>query len=227
MKAYKATYKHKCRDQEYKVGKTYSSDKMKICRYGIHYCNELKDTLTYYPYTKDLVMLEIEVLGSIESVTDKSVTDKMKVLRVVPKDEWNVTGLEFDDRGNRISLTCPSGNKYLNEYNERNNMISKTYPNGDKYLYEYNERNNMISSTYPNGDKHLYEYDKRDNMISSTHPSGDKYLFEYNERNNMISMTHPSGDKYLYEYDEMNNMISQTHPDGLTHLYDVATITES
>ena len=157
MKAYKATTNYKCRDQEYKVGKTYSSDKMTICRYGIHYCNELKDTFTYYPYSKDLVMLEIEVLGSIESDGDKSVTDKIKVLRVVPIDEWNVTGLEFDDRGNRISETFPDGHKQLYEYDERDNMISETYPNGDKYLFEYNERNNKISQTYPNGEKQLYD----------------------------------------------------------------------
>tara|TARA_B110000495_G_C22912754_1_gene533074 strand:- start:617 stop:1051 length:435 start_codon:yes stop_codon:yes gene_type:complete len=135
MKAYKATYNYKCRDQEYKVGKTYSSDKMKLCNYGIHYCNELKDTLDYYPYTKDLVMLEIEVLGEIESNRDKSVTNKIKVLRVVPRDEWNITRFEFDDRGN---------------------MISETFPEGDIHLYEYDERNNMISETYPSGLKHLY-----------------------------------------------------------------------
>ena len=166
MKAYKATTNYKCRDQEYKVGKTYSSDRMKICRYGIHYCYELKDTFTYYPYSKDLVMLEIEVLGSIESHTNKSVTDKMKVLRVVPKDEWNVTGFEFDERGNRISKTFPDGDKQLYEYNERNKMISSTYPNGNKYLNEYDERNNKISSTYPNGNKYLFEYDERNNKIS-------------------------------------------------------------
>ena len=158
MKAYKATSNYKCRGQEYKVGKTYSSDKMKICRHGIHYCNELKDTLNYYFYSKDLVMLEIEVLGSIESYEDKSVTDKIKVLRVVPRDEWNVTGLEFDERYNKISMEHSSGDKYLYEYDERGNMISETYPSGDKYLYEYNERNNMISVTYPSGDKYLYDF---------------------------------------------------------------------
>ena len=176
MKAYKATSNYKCRGQEYKVGKTYSSDKMKICRHGIHYCNELKDTLNYYFYSKDLVMLEIEVLGSIESYEDKSVTDKIKVLRVVPRDEWNVTGLEFDERYNKISMEHSSGDKYLHEYDERDNMISVEYSNGNKHLYEYDEKDNMISVTRPSGEKYLCGWD---NLISSTHPNGGKLFIDF------------------------------------------------
>ena len=229
MKAYKATYNFKCRNQEYKVGKTYTSDKMKMCSYGIHFCQNMKDVINYYSPTKDFVLLEIEVLGNVETVDDKSVTDKIKVLRVVPKEEYTfpVITYEYDERGNMISETYPNGDKYTYEYDDRNNMISMTYSDGDKYTYEYDDRNNMISKTYPNGDKYTYEYDDRNNMISKTYPNGNKYTYEYDDRNNRISATDPYGDKITYEYDDRNNMISKTYSSGNKYTFEVSTITES
>ena len=63
MKAYKATNNMRCNNLKYEIGKTYSIDKMKMCKYGFHYCKEQKDTLDYYPYTDDFTLLEVEILG--------------------------------------------------------------------------------------------------------------------------------------------------------------------
>ena len=201
MKAYKATYNFKCHDQEYKVGKTYTSDKMKMCHYGIHFCQNMSDVINYYPHSKDFVLLEIEVLGNIETDGNKSVTDKIKVLRVVPEEEYTfpVNTFEYDDRGNMISMTTPYGNKWTYEYDDRNNMISETFSSGGKSTFEYDDRGNMISATYPNGDNHTFEYDDRGNMISATYPNGGKSTFEYDDRGNMISKIYPNGGKSTYE----------------------------
>ena len=59
MIAYKATYNYKCRNQTYAVGKTYTSDKIKICYYGMHYCNKMEDTPKYYDPNKDFILIKL------------------------------------------------------------------------------------------------------------------------------------------------------------------------
>ncbi len=232
MIAYKATYNYKCRKQTYKVGKTYTSDKLKICHYGIHYCNKMEDTLNYYTPNKDFVLLEVEILGDVETEGNKSVTNKLKILRVVELDEYpdsmksRFLVYEYDDRGNMISETYLNSRKYTYKYDDRGNMISETEPDGDKYTYEYDDLNNKISRTNPIGDKSTCEYDDLNNKISRTYVNGLKYIFEYDNRGNNISVTYANGSKRTYEYDDRGNMISQTYPDGNKFTYDVAIITE-
>ena len=231
MIAYKATYNYKCLNQTYQVGKTYTSDKLKICYCGMHYCNKMEDTLYYYEPKKDFILLEVEILGDVETKEDKSVTNKLKVLRVVPPDEYSdsmkswLPTYEYDSSGNKISQTYPSGGKSTYEYDDLGNMISETYPSGNKITYEYDSSGNMISRKSSSGYKCTYEYDSSGNMISNTY-FGNKLTYEYDDLGNMISETSPSGGKYTYEYDSSGNKISQTYPDGDKTTYDVAIITE-
>jgi hypothetical protein len=122
MIAYKATHNYKCRNQEYKVGKTYTADRMKICEYGFHFCQKMEDVLNYYSFSSDFVLLEIEILGNVHTEGDKSVTDKFKVLRIIPFEEYT------DSMKSRFPIF---------EYDDRNNLISMTYSSGDKYTFEY------------------------------------------------------------------------------------------
>ena len=208
MIAYKATRNFKCFNQEYKVGKTYTSDRMKICKHGFHFCQKMDNVLNYYEPSSDFILLEIEILGKVETWVDKSVTDKLKVLRVIPFEEYT------DSMKSRFPVY---------EYDERGNLISEIHPDGFKTTYEYDEKNNKIAATFPSG---TYEYDERGNQIAITSSDGKKYTYEYDDRNNMISTTYPNGGKYIYEYDERNNQISSTHPNGKKFTYEYAVITE-
>lgn len=226
MKAYKATFNFKCRNQEYKVGKTYTSNKLEICKYGIHYCEDMKNTLNYYFCNKNFVLLEIEILGKVITNGDKSVTDKMKVLRVVPKEEYDFgDNFVFDDNYNLISTTYRN-HKYTYEYDQRRNIISVINSDGVKYILEYDERDNKISSTSQTG-KTILKYDERNNLISILYPTGDGWTYEYDEKNNRISDTYSNGMKTTYEYDENGNMICLTYPSGHKITYEYATIVES
>ncbi len=184
MIAYKATYNFKCRNQTYEVGKTYTSDKFKICEHGMHYCNKMEDTLNYYDPNKNLILLEVEILGDVETKGNKSVTNKLKVNRVVEFDEYThnikscFPNYVYDSLGNIISVTYPSGNKYTFEYDDRSNMISMTTLNGSKYTYKYDSSGNKISVTYPDGRKYTYKYDSSGNRISMTCPDGDRYTYD-------------------------------------------------
>jgi YD repeat-containing protein len=135
MKGYKATKNMKCRDLTYEVGKTYSIDQLEICFHGFHFCQDMKDVLNYYEHSEDFVLLEVEALEEIITRGDKSVTDKMKIIRVVPIEEYTfpVNKYEYDASGNVISETLPSGGVYKYEYDASGNKISETEPDGNSW----------------------------------------------------------------------------------------------
>ena len=224
MKGFKATKNMKCLTLTYEEGKTYSINNLVICSHGFHFCKKMKDVLRYYKYDDEFVLMEVEALGKTITDYDKTVTDCLKIIRVIPKEEYTFeipepmvdhNIYEYDDRNNMISVTFPSGYKTSWKYDDLGNKISETDSDGFvETSYEYDDRGNMISETDSDGYKISYEYDDRNNMISVTFLSGYKYSCEYDDRNNMISETFPNGNKTSYEYDDRNNMISSTHPDG-------------
>ena len=197
MKGYKATNNMKCRDFTYEVGKTYTIDKLEICYHGFHFCQEMKDVINYYQPTEDFVLLEVEALGEMQTQDNKSATDKLKVIRVVPREEYT-----FD--------VC------LYEYDSFGNKIKETLPSGDVYLYEYDSFGNKIKLTTPNGIVYLYEYDSFGNEIKETLPSGNVWQYEYDSFGKKIKLTTPSGNVCLYEYDSFGNKIKETTPNGDT-----------
>ncbi|MEI7758518.1 MAG: hypothetical protein WCI80_05730, partial [Bacteroidota bacterium] len=139
MTAYKATLNMKCLDFTYEVGKTYSISKLEICDTGFHYCPKMGDTLEYYDYHPiNFILLEVEVLGNVETEDDKGATDKMKVLRIVPKEEYDedmIKGINrwtYDDKGNKLSYTYYDGKGYIDSwtYDDKGNKLSHTYHDG-------------------------------------------------------------------------------------------------
>jgi YD repeat-containing protein len=189
---------------------------MEMCDHGFHFCPVVRDVFNYYLYTKDIVVIEIEILGSVAILGDKGVTDKMKVLRVVPKEEYGAEAptLVYDERGNVVSENIRVCSKFENglytyEYDERNNMTRKTLPNGVEWVYEYDEGNRMTRQTCSNrGTECEYAYNERGNMISKTSSHGT-LTFEYDERNNLISESSSGGNApTTHKYDERNNRIS-------------------
>jgi len=89
MKAYKATYDLKCRDQQYEVGQTYKINKeIRICKTGFHFCYDIKDTLNYYDIKLNLVIIEIEILSNNIIIDD----DKLFILTVCTSNDLFCTG---------------------------------------------------------------------------------------------------------------------------------------
>ncbi len=188
MKAYKATYNMKCKTLKYEVGKTYTfHGELIMCSQGFHFCEDPKNTRKYYHHNEDFELLEIEVLGEVLIEGDKSVTDKFKVVRVIPKSEYGeLLGIYFDSNNNIIKEVYPDGGTWLYEYDSNNNKIKQVNPDGETYLQEYDSNNNMIKEIYPDGDTYLYEYDSNNNMIKEVSPRGYICLWEYDSENNMI-----------------------------------------
>ena len=89
MTGYKASYNGKCKILTYEVGKTYAfNGTLKMCSQGFHFCKELKNVFNYYDRNNNLVVFEVEALGEVINENDKSVTDKIKIIRIIDKKEY-------------------------------------------------------------------------------------------------------------------------------------------
>ena len=149
MKAYKASYNFVCRDFKYEVGKTYETYNIEICKRGFHACYKMIDTLQYYEYTEDFVLFEVDLLGEIIEYKDKVVTDKIKIVRVVPREEY--VDFKGDDRGNLLYFKNPDGYEVWKKYDYTKNCIHFKDSTGIEWWSEYDLNNNCIHYKSVNG----------------------------------------------------------------------------
>ena len=83
MKGYKAFDKNlKCRDFQFQIGKTYElNESIVLCQSGFHFCENPFDVYNYYPKESHTRICEIEALGEVKKEGDKSVTNKIKIVK--------------------------------------------------------------------------------------------------------------------------------------------------
>ena len=197
MKAYKASYNGVCRDFKYEVGQTYEITNIKICKRGFHACYKMVDTLNYYDYNEDFVLFEVELLGNIIEENNKVVTDKIKIVRVVPLEEYN--GFKVDTRGNLLYYKDSGGYELWKEYDERNNRIHYKSSNRFEEWKEYNLNNKCIYRKDSTGLESWYEYDEHNNLIHYKHSDGYEVWRKYDSRNNIIHTRNSYGDEWSDE----------------------------
>ena len=174
MKAYKASYNGVCRGNfKYEVGQTYEITNIKICHRGFHACKKMSDTLQYYAYYKNFVLFEVELLGKVIEGDDKVVTNKIKIIRIVPPEEYD--GFKVDNRGNLIYRKHYNGYEWWREYDERNNCIHHKDSVGTEYYKKYDVHDNLIHFKASDGTEWWKEYDEHNNLIHFKHPDGRKY----------------------------------------------------
>ena len=222
MIAYKATKNMKCMDKTYKVGKTYTyKGELELCSSGFHFCKVPDDTLEYYPYNNRYILLEIEVLGDVIDDTDKSVTNKFKVLRVIPKEEYNsiFTRMKFDERGNLLYYKNSYGYEEWYEYDKNDNLIYYKDSKKVKFWREYDKNNNLIYSEDSKGSKIWQEFDERNNLIHYKDSYGVEQWRKYDERNNCIHIKDCDGYEVWQKFDENNNMIHYKNSHDYEHSF--------
>ena len=70
-----------CRGFQYEVGQTYQMDgRIKPCERGFHFCRNAADVLNYYG-EKGCRYAEVEAVGKVVKHGDKSVTNKIRIIR--------------------------------------------------------------------------------------------------------------------------------------------------
>ena len=119
MKYYKAFNRDMtCRDFKYEEGGIYEIDEKPIlCEKGFHFVKDLVLSLEYYPVSYDITenfYAEVEVLGDVvfeEPTKHKGVTNKLKIVRIIPDDEVkDIVGAE-NNSGEFCSGDWNSGNR--------------------------------------------------------------------------------------------------------------------
>src|SRR5690606_8842193 len=137
-KGYKATYNYKCMGQHYEIGQTYELDgKPILCENGFHFCPNMSDVLKYYDYKPNkFKLLEVEALGEIVGEGDSSCTNRIKINREVPMEEWDFCK-SIPNRHCEIHYKYPNGYECWYEYDERGNEIHFKNFRGYEYWFEY------------------------------------------------------------------------------------------
>ena len=213
MKGYKASTNGKCRDITYEVGKTYTfNGELKACATGFHYCKKIDDVLSYYNYDRNTtVIFEIDDLGDSIDEGNKTVTNKMKIVRIVDPSEYNTlfTQYQFDSNNNLIKVEDSNGYWHKREYDSNNNQIKVEDSNGYWHKREYDSNNNQIKFEDSTGYWHKREYDSNNNQIKCENSTGYWKKCEYDSNNNQIKYENSYGDWTKCEYDSNNNVIAK------------------
>ena len=91
-----------CRGFQYEPGKVYEMDgEIKPCERGFHFCRNAADVFNYYE-RKDFRYADVEALGEEIECGDKSVTNKIRIVRELTRTElleamYTQEGLDFED----------------------------------------------------------------------------------------------------------------------------------
>ena len=181
---FKATYDFICRDHKFEIGKTYELPGIPIpCKYGFHYCQDPINVLEYYSIQYNFRLLEIEDLGESITQEDKTVTNKIRIIREIPKEEYYPL---FGIVNNELKITTEDY-WYKRKYDERNNLISTSDSYGNWENQKFDERNNLIYYQNSNRTWQKYEYDERNNCTYSESSSGYHVFRTFDENNTEIS----------------------------------------
>ena len=113
-----------CRGFQYEVGKTFEHDgNIELCGSGFHFCQKASDCFNYYDFNSNNKVAEVEALDLVETEGNKSVTNKIHIIREIPWQELlaivntgkDCTGLE--NTGNRNTGDCNTGNWNTGDWN--------------------------------------------------------------------------------------------------------------
>ena len=91
-----------CRGFQYEIGQTYEMNGgIEPCEHGFHFCQKIADVFDYYD-GKDCRYAEVEALGKIIDNGNKSVTDRIHIVRELTRAEileimYAQEGLDFKD----------------------------------------------------------------------------------------------------------------------------------
>lgn len=131
-----------CRGFKFKVGKTYETKKpIELCKSGFHYCNNIFDVYNYYEKSSKTLIAEIEDYGDTKIEGDKSVTNKIKIVKVLSDKEIIDVWINKTNSGNSNSGYGNSGNRNSGDWNSgdgNSGFFNTTTP-----LYFFNKPSNI------------------------------------------------------------------------------------
>jgi hypothetical protein len=168
---------------EFKVGKTYEvTGKPELCSNGFHFFRKQDLCFGIDYHGEGTILCEIEVLGAVKQDTFKLCTNKMKIVRRIPKKEWSKLLDKQNNSGNRNSGNYNSGNRNSGDYNSggcnSGGCNSGHYNSGNYNSGDYNS-GNRNSGDYNSGYYNSGDYNSG-GCNSGNYNSGDYNSGYYN-----------------------------------------------
>ena len=86
-----------CRDFQYEIGKTYKTDKAKLCECGFHACLNPRDVLGYYPQYESSRYFKVKLSGKITkcdksdtkvAATEITILEEININEIIKTTEW-------------------------------------------------------------------------------------------------------------------------------------------
>lgn len=103
-----------CRGFQYEVGKEFEHiGEIEVCQEGFHFCRDLADCFSYYAFDSNNKVAEIEATGLVKTKGNKSVTNKIKIIREL---SWFEV-LENCNIGNGNTGLYNTGNRNTGRFN--------------------------------------------------------------------------------------------------------------
>ena len=131
-----------CRDFQYKVGETYiHNGNIKVCGSGFHFCQKASDCFSYYQFDSNNKVAEIEAIGLVETSGNKSVTDKIVIVREIPWQELLAIVNEGKDCTGLCNIgDCNTGDRNIG-YRNTDNKNTGDRNTGNHNTGNYNTGN--------------------------------------------------------------------------------------
>ncbi|EMQ1359330.1 hypothetical protein OD257_002672 [Clostridioides difficile] len=126
-----------CRNFKYEVGKTYEHDgDIEVCEAGFHFCQKAIDCFNYYSFDNKNKVAKIEAIGLIKTNGDKSVTNKITIVKEI---EWEEL-LNIVNIGNNNTGYGNTGD-YNTGYGNTGNHNTGNYNTGNYNTGNHNTGN--------------------------------------------------------------------------------------
>ncbi len=133
------------------------------------------------------------------------------------------TRYDYDDAGNLLAVTAPSGLVTRYAYDTLGNLTALLLPDGTRTTYTYDENDNLLTRTDANGLTTTYVYDALNRVTAIEAPAtGDtdrRTTYTYNQRGMVQTETDPRRTIRTYRYDALDQLLALTDGIGQETLY--------
>ena len=174
----------KCKEFQYKVGKTYKADSISICSKGFHFCKNIDDVSKYYD-DEDTRICLVRGIGEFQEEEDKVCFESIEIIRELTKKDIKLTKRNnsggyrnsghrnsgYRNSGHYNSGHCNSGHYNSGHYNSGDNNSgdnnSGHYNSGNYNSGNYNS-GNYNSGAFNTNEQPLRLFNKETTLLKSS-----------------------------------------------------------
>lgn len=130
------------------------------------------------------------------------------------------TRMEYDQKGNLISVTDPEGKMTRFTHDIMGNALTRTDARAMIWLYVYDSSGRLTAKTDPLAGTTRNIYDGSGNRIKEIDAEERTITYSYNDQNRLVQVTDPAGNSTRFSYDDVGNIVTVADAEGKVTAYD-------